>query len=46
MDRFIHTLCDGKLMYRMGLTPEQVIGKELKDFLPVDIAEEKTQILP
>ena len=40
-DRFIHTLCDGKLMYRMGLTPEQVIGKELKDFLPVDIAKEK-----
>ena len=40
-DRFIHTLCDGKLMYRMGLTPEQVIGKELKDFLQVDIAKEK-----
>ena len=43
MDRFIHTLCDGKLMYRMGITPEQVIGKELKDFLPVDIAKEKTK---
>ena len=30
-------------MYRMGLMPEQVIGKELKDFLPVDIAEEKAK---
>ncbi|MCH6266585.1 EAL domain-containing protein [Neobacillus citreus] len=37
--KFIHTLCDGKLMYRMGLRPEQVVGKELKHFLPVDIAE-------
>ena len=44
-DRFIHTLCDGKLMYRMGLMPEQVIGKELKDFLPVDICGRKNQIL-
>jgi PAS domain S-box-containing protein len=39
--QFIHTLCDGKLMYRMGLTPEQAIGKELKDFLPKMMAEEK-----
>lgn len=43
--RFIHTLCDGKLVYQMGLTPEQVIGKELKEFLPVNIAEEKNEYL-
>lgn len=23
--KFIHTLCDGELLYRMGLNPEQVI---------------------
>lgn len=43
--RFIHTLCDGELLYRMGLTPECVIDKELKDFLPRPIAEEKTKCL-
>ncbi|WP_147370388.1 EAL domain-containing protein [Lysinibacillus yapensis] len=42
-DRFIHTLCDGQLMYRMGQNPEQVIGKELKDFLPPNLAKEKTK---
>jgi two-component system, sporulation sensor kinase A len=30
--QFIHTLCDGELLYRMGLTPEQVIGKTLYEF--------------
>jgi PAS domain S-box-containing protein len=39
-NRFIYTLCDGKLMYRMGLTPEQVVGREPKDLLPVEIANE------
>ncbi|KAB2334490.1 PAS domain S-box protein [Cytobacillus depressus] len=32
-DRFIHTLCDGRLLYRMDLFPEKIIGKELCDFL-------------
>jgi PAS domain S-box-containing protein len=41
--RFIHTLCDGELLYRMGFTPESVIGKELNDFLPPSIAKEKTE---
>ena len=39
--RFIHTLCDGELLYRMSLTPEQVIGKELQDFLIDKDAESK-----
>ena len=39
--RFIHTLCDGELLYRMGLTPEQIIGRELQDFLIGEEAEEK-----
>ncbi|MCH6266988.1 EAL domain-containing protein [Neobacillus citreus] len=38
--KFIHTQCDGKLMYRMGHKPELVVGKELKDFMPFDIAEQ------
>ncbi|TJY41121.1 EAL domain-containing protein [Cohnella pontilimi] len=32
--RFIHTLCDGELLYRLGLVPQQVIGKEMHEFLP------------
>lgn len=42
-DRFIHTLCDGKLLYRMGFTPEQVIKREPKDIFPADIVEEITK---
>ncbi|WP_337956082.1 PAS domain S-box protein [Alicyclobacillus herbarius] len=41
--RFIHTLCDGQLLYHLGLTPEQVVGKELKDLLPREDAERKLQ---
>ncbi|MEH7378909.1 PAS domain S-box protein [Bacillus sp. JJ1533] len=32
--QFIHTLCDGELVYRLGLTPSHVVGKQLIDFLP------------
>jgi diguanylate cyclase (GGDEF)-like protein/PAS domain S-box-containing protein len=41
--RFIHTLCDGELLYRFGCIPDQVIGKELSEFLPEEIAKEKLQ---
>lgn len=41
--KFIHTLCDGELLYRMGLIPEQVIGFELCDFLPENDAQDKIQ---
>ncbi|WP_102344791.1 EAL domain-containing protein [Bacillus sp. Marseille-P3661] len=40
---FIHTLCDGELVYRINLTPSQIVGKELHDFLSKEIAEEKLQ---
>ncbi|WP_108671442.1 MHYT domain-containing protein [Peribacillus acanthi] len=33
-DRFIHTLCDGELLYKLGLTPSMVVGKSLEDILP------------
>ncbi|PLR81357.1 ATP-binding protein [Bacillus sp. V33-4] len=32
-DRYIHTLCDGELLYRFGLTPQDVIGKSLGNFI-------------
>lgn len=37
---FIHTLCDGELLYRLGLSPDHVVGKDLFYFLPKEIAEE------
>ncbi|WP_066309645.1 EAL domain-containing protein [Bacillus sp. FJAT-29814] len=39
--KFIHTLSDGDLLYKMGFTPEHIIGKELTDFLPMEAAMEK-----
>ncbi|MED3573726.1 MHYT domain-containing protein [Cytobacillus praedii] len=38
-NRFIHTLCDGELLYKVGLTPDKVIGKELHHFLSLEEAE-------
>lgn len=38
---FIHTLCDGELLYRMGHTPDKIIGKTLYDFMPADTAKQK-----
>ncbi|GEB32284.1 EAL domain-containing protein [Brevibacillus sp. FSL K6-0770] len=39
---FIHTFCAGELIYRIGLTPEQVVGSELRDILPMQEALRKT----
>ncbi|WP_052487447.1 PAS domain S-box protein [Gordoniibacillus kamchatkensis] len=39
--QYIHTLCDGELLYRLGLTPDQVIGKTLHDFFPPEICLSK-----
>jgi PAS domain S-box-containing protein len=39
-DTFIHTLCDGELLYKIGYTPKDVIGKSLRDFFPKDITDE------
>jgi len=41
-DRFIHTLCDGELLYQFGIIPSQVIGKSLEEFLPHENAIKKT----
>ncbi|WP_017729269.1 EAL domain-containing protein [Halalkalibacterium ligniniphilum] len=40
-DAFIHTLCDGELLHRLGLISEQIIGRELSDFLPSHEAKDK-----
>jgi diguanylate cyclase (GGDEF)-like protein/PAS domain S-box-containing protein len=42
-DKYIHTLCNGELLYRMGLTPESIIGKDVFDFLPYEDAFRKFQ---
>lgn len=39
--QFVHTLCDGELLYKLGFTPEQIIGKTLKDFVPEEHYVEK-----
>ncbi|MDF2959392.1 MAG: two-component system sensor histidine kinase [Paenibacillus sp.] len=37
-NKYILTLCDGDLLYRFGLTPEQIVGKELSDIFPREYA--------
>ncbi|MEC0284000.1 EAL domain-containing protein [Terribacillus saccharophilus] len=39
--RFIHGFSDGELIYRMQYTPQQLIGKELNEFLPQEEADRK-----
>ncbi|TYP76392.1 EAL domain-containing protein [Paenibacillus methanolicus] len=39
--KLIHTFCDGKLLFRMGLVPEQIVGKEAKEFLTLADARRK-----
>ncbi|CAM3224816.1 EAL domain-containing protein [Brevibacillus invocatus] len=44
-DRYIITLCEGELLYRLGLVPEQVVGKELFDFLSAQDADRKIRYI-
>lgn len=37
--RFLHTLCDGELIYNLGHHPEMIVGKYLNEFLPEEIAK-------
>ena len=43
-DGFLHTYCKGSLLVQMGLTPENVEGKSLYDFLPLDLAKKKQEL--
>ncbi|PLS17279.1 hypothetical protein CVD28_11970 [Bacillus sp. M6-12] len=40
-DKFVHTLADGELLYRIGLSPEVLIGKTIFDVLPANMAQKK-----
>jgi PAS domain S-box-containing protein len=42
-DIFIHTFCGGKLLRRLGISPSDVIGKTLHDFLPKSVADKKME---
>lgn len=39
--KFIHTYCSGRLLHKLGLTPEEVVGRELIDFYPARTAIRK-----
>jgi len=39
--RFIHTFCAGQLLSKFGLHPRLVIGRELREFLPANLAIQK-----
>ena len=36
--KFIHTLCDGELLYRLGSEPSHIVGKSLYEILPSYLA--------
>ncbi|WP_110112326.1 MHYT domain-containing protein [Bacillus sp. CGMCC 1.16541] len=40
---FVHTLCDGELLYKVGFTPEDIVGKSLAEFLSEEEALYKTR---
>jgi ribose transport system substrate-binding protein len=40
---FIHTFCDGELLYKLGFEPGDIVGKSLFDFYPEDYAAEKLE---
>ncbi|TFB24468.1 EAL domain-containing protein [Filobacillus milosensis] len=41
-NKFIHTMSEGELLSKMNIQPEEVIGYELFDFMPTEVAERKT----
>lgn len=40
---YIHTLCDGELLYRLGLSPDKVVGKTLYEFAGLETAVKKEE---
>ena len=40
-NQFIHTFIEGKLIEKVGLCPESVIGKSLNEFLSAELAQRK-----
>lgn len=41
-DEFIHTLAEGELLYRIGLTPAEIVGKKMSEVLPVSEVKRKS----
>jgi PAS domain S-box-containing protein len=37
-DRYLYTLCEGELIYKIGFSPSTVIGKDIRDLLPEEIS--------
>ncbi|MEH7096642.1 EAL domain-containing protein [Neobacillus vireti] len=42
--QFIHTWCEGSLLYRLGLTQDRIVGKRLDEIIPLKDATEKAEI--
>ncbi|MFL8936272.1 EAL domain-containing protein [Rossellomorea oryzaecorticis] len=40
-DRYVHTFCEGELLYRFGMIPEQIVGKDLFEILDEKEASRK-----
>ncbi|GEN45483.1 EAL domain-containing protein [Alkalibacillus haloalkaliphilus] len=40
---YVHTLCEGELVRKLGLTPNDVVGQTLYDFVPTKQAKEKEE---
>ncbi|WP_407267818.1 ATP-binding protein [Radiobacillus sp. PE A8.2] len=41
-ENFIHTFCEGRLLYRLGFTPGDIINQTLFDIYPTDVAKSKS----
>ncbi|WP_160725507.1 EAL domain-containing protein [Bacillus sp. USDA818B3_A] len=42
--QFIHTWCEGSLLYKMGITKDRIVGKQLDEIIPLKHAIEKAKI--
>lgn len=41
-NRLIHTFIEGELLEKVGVSPQSILGKTVFDFLPEEVAREKT----
>jgi PAS domain S-box-containing protein len=42
-NQFIHTLCEGKLLHKLGYTSDMVVGKSLEEVTPCNQVDKKRQ---
>jgi PAS domain S-box-containing protein len=42
-NQFIHTLCEGKLLHKLGYTSDMIVGKTLEEIIPKDQVDRKLQ---